>query len=79
MGKRYNCFNLAVCHRNVDTTQQSGTFYWDKVAATARKKLKLILKIKWLHEKYKEKITEYGEELTMEELEKLSLTNLLMM
>jgi hypothetical protein len=51
----------------------------DKVAATARKKLKLILKIKWLHEKYKDKLTEYGDVLTMEELEKLPLTNLLMM
>jgi hypothetical protein len=51
----------------------------DKVAATARKKFKLIQKIKWLHENYKEKITEFGEELTREELEKLPLTNRLMM
>jgi hypothetical protein len=51
----------------------------DKLLAAARKKTKLILKLIWLHKKNKENITEYGESLEIEELEKLSLSNLLMM
>jgi hypothetical protein len=51
----------------------------DKKAATARKRLKLIVKIQWLHKKYKGQITEYGENITDDMLEKLPLVNLMMM
>jgi hypothetical protein len=51
----------------------------DTVLANARKRLKLILKIIWLQEKNKGNITEYGEKLTIGELDKLPLSNLVMM
>jgi hypothetical protein len=79
MGEGSNCFNMAVCHGYVDTTQQNRAFDGGQSCSDGKEKFKLILKIKWLHEKYKDKLTEYGEVLTMEELEKLPLTNLLMM
>jgi hypothetical protein len=41
--------------------------------------LKIIEKNKWLHTKYKENITEYGEILGNAELETLPLSNLMMM
>jgi hypothetical protein len=44
-----------------------------------RKRERLITKIIWLHSKVKERVTEYGEELTKEELGKLPLANLAMM
>jgi CobQ-like glutamine amidotransferase family enzyme len=39
-------------------------------------KCKLVAKIKWLYMKVKENITEFGNEINLEELEKLPLANL---
>jgi hypothetical protein len=51
----------------------------DKTNAMERKRMKLILKIIWMHGKNKEYLQEFGEVLTIEELEKLPLSNLMMM
>jgi hypothetical protein len=47
-----------------------------KEETNARVWCKLIAKIKWLHSKVKERVTEFGDTIEIEELEKIPLANL---